>query len=150
MIRTMAAAGLMALALASCSTGVEPSSTATPDTPAPSSTTQSTADPDRFPNVVGADLMATTGDRYTLAVTISSPYDSPDRYADGWRVLTSDGAELGAHELLHDHASEQPFTRTQFDLQIPADIPEVVVEGRDQQNGYGGQRFTVQVPSPAR
>ena len=36
-----------------------------------------------------------------------------ERYADGWRVLDEAGEVLGEMELGHDHASEQPFTRTQ-------------------------------------
>lgn len=57
---------------------------------------------------------------YAIAVTLSSPYDTPDRYAHGWRVLASDGTELGEHTLAHDHAGEQPCTRTQSGLEIPA------------------------------
>ena len=104
---------------------------------------------DRFPDVLAVELRP-QGDRvYDVAVTLSSPYDTPQRYADGWRVLDPAGNTLGAHTLMHDHASEQPFTRTQSDLQIPSDVAEVVVEGRDTQNGYGGKTVTVQVPPPA-
>jgi hypothetical protein len=82
-------------------------------------------------------------------VTVSSPYDSPDRYADGWHVLAPDGTELGTHTLLHDHAGEQPFTRTQTGVEIPLDVVEVTVEGRDQQYGFGGGTVTVAVPHDA-
>ncbi len=80
------------------------------------------------------------------SVTLSSPYDTPERYADGWRVLAPDGATLGEHQLDHDHASEHPFTRTQTGLRIPVDVDEVIVERRDQANGYGGGTVTVEVP----
>ncbi len=79
-------------------------------------------------------------------MTLSSPYDTPDRYAHGWRVLASDGTELGEHTLAHDHAGEQPCTRTQSGLEIPAGVTEVVVEGRDLAKGYGGDTVTVDVP----
>lgn len=69
------------------------------------------------------------------------------RYADGWRVLSPKGEELGANTLGHDHASEQPFTRSQSGLRIPSDIAEVTVEGHDLKNGYGGRTVTVDVPS---
>jgi len=36
------------------------------------------------------------------------------------RVLAPDGAVLGEHTLLHDHANEQPFTRTQPNVIIPS------------------------------
>lgn len=77
---------------------------------------------------------------------MSSPYDTPERYADGWRVLAPDGSELGTHTLLHDHAGEQPFTRTQSGVEIPTDVTEVTIEGRDQEYGFGGETVTVTVP----
>jgi hypothetical protein len=101
---------------------------------------------DRFPDVLAVELRP-TGDRvYDVAATISSPYDSPVRYADGWRVLAPDGNVLGTHTLLHDHAAEQPFTRTQRRLHIPAGIETVTIEGRDRANGFGGATLTVDVP----
>ncbi len=99
----------------------------------------------RFPDVVSAEL-TTSGATFSLAVTISSPYDTPDRYADGWRVLGPDGTVLRKHMLGHDHASEQPFTRQQAGLRIPEGITTVTVEGRDQANGYGYGGATVDVP----
>jgi hypothetical protein len=88
------------------------------------------------------------GDAWRVSATMSSPYDSPDRYADAFRVLTPDGEELGVRELLHDHADEQPFTRSLEGLEIPADVSEVIVEGRDQRHGWGGG--IVRVPVPGR
>lgn len=79
-------------------------------------------------------------------MTVSSPYDSPGRYADGWRVFAPDGTELGVHTLMHDHAGEQPFTRTQTGVDIPAGVDEVTVQGRDQRYGFGGRTATVEVP----
>lgn len=99
----------------------------------------------QFPDVLKAELNP-SGDGFTIAVTISSPYDSTNRYADGWRVLTPGGEVLAVHELGHDHASEQPFTRTSGPFAIPDDVSEVEVEGRDQANGYGGETVTVTVP----
>lgn len=101
---------------------------------------------DRFPDVIAVELRPAGERVFDVAVTISSPYDSPERYADGWRVLDRDGNVLGTHTLMHDHASEQPFTRTQGGLHIPAGISEVTVEGRDQANGFGGGTITVAVP----
>ncbi|WP_061963865.1 hypothetical protein [Demequina aurantiaca] len=99
----------------------------------------------QFPDVLEAELSASR-DEFTIAVTISSPYDTPSRYADGWRVLSPDGEVLSEHQLGHDHASEQPFTRTSAAFAIPDDVAEVTVEGRDQANGYGGGTVTIQVP----
>ncbi len=104
------------------------------------------AEPDRFPDVLAVELRPAGERVYDVAVTISSPYDTPQRYADGWRVLDPDGSVLGTHTLLHDHAAEQPFTRTQRGLHIPDGVTTVTVEGRDQVNGYGGATISVEVP----
>jgi len=101
---------------------------------------------ERYPDVLAVELRPVSERVYDVAVTISSPYDSPERYADGWRVLDPEGVVLGTHTLMHDHASEQPFTRTQRTLHIPAGVAAVTVEGRDQANGFGGATVTVEVP----
>lgn len=98
-----------------------------------------------FPDVLAAQLTRNGDVTFAIAVTISSPYDTPQQYADGWRVLAPDGTVLGEHTLLHDHANEQPFTRTQQNVIIPSDVLTVTIEGRDLINGYGGQTLTVPV-----
>lgn len=104
------------------------------------------ADPDQeFPDVLAAGLMA-DGDGHRIEVTVSSPYDTPERYADGFRVLTPDGEVLAEFEFTHDHADEQPFTRSRGPFEIPAGITEVEVEARDSENGYGGGTAVVTVP----
>ncbi len=98
-----------------------------------------------YPDVTAVEI-GEDGQTYTLDVTMSSPYDSPERYADGWRVLDEEGDVLGEMELTHDHANEQPFTRSQTGLEIPEDVRTVTVEGRDSQNGYGGGTVEATVP----
>jgi hypothetical protein len=100
----------------------------------------------RYPDVLAAELRPAGDGSYDVEVTISSPYDSAERYADGWRVLGPDDTVLGEHALLHDHAGEQPFTRTMTGLTVPDDVEEVTVEGRDREHGYGGATVTVDVP----
>ncbi len=87
-----------------------------------------------------------TGETFSFSVTVSSPYDTPERYADGWRVIGPDGTVYGVHRLAHDHAKEQPFTRTQRGVEIPEGVNEVTVEGRDSEHGYGGNTVTVRLP----
>lgn len=139
---------LTATLLASCAGGSGSAQTPAPAESSSSgsaSDTSHSADPREFPDVVDAVLTA-SGDDFTITVTISSPYDSADRYADGWRVLTADGDVLSEHQLAHDHANEQPFTRTSSAFVIPDDVDDVTVEGRDQENGYGGATVTIEVP----
>ncbi|WP_129668601.1 hypothetical protein [Phytoactinopolyspora endophytica] len=131
----------VALALAGCdsdsgSGGADPA-------PGPSVAER---DEQSHPDVVDVSVER-TGETFAFEVTISSPYDTPDRYADGWRVLGPDGTVHGEHTLAHDHANEQPFTRTQTDVEIPDGVDEVTVEGRDSEHGYGGDTVTVPLPS---
>jgi ABC-type glycerol-3-phosphate transport system substrate-binding protein len=98
---------------------------------------------DPFPSVLGAEATLTDDGTWRISATLSSPYDSPDRYADAWRVLGPDGTELAVRVLVHDHASEQPFTRSLSGVEIPADVDEVTIEGRDLLNGWGGPAVRV-------
>lgn len=100
----------------------------------------------RYPDVVGAEAELADDGSWTISATLSSPYDTPERYADAWRVLGPDGAEYGIRVLTHDHANEQPFTRSQRGIEIPADVDVVTVEGRDLANGWGGGTFELRLP----
>lgn len=99
-----------------------------------------------FPDVVEVDVHQEPDGTYRFDVTINSPYDSPERYADAWRVKSPDGTVYGVRELLHDHAAEQPFTRSLSGVEIPEDVDTVVVEGRDLQYGWGGKTVEVDLP----
>ena len=94
----------------------------------------------RFPDIIGATAEQTNLG-WTFDVTVSSPYDSADRYADAWRIVGPEGTVFGIRELAHDHAAEQPFTRTIQGVEIPDDVELVTIEGRDQANGWGGETF---------
>lgn len=98
-----------------------------------------------YPDVVDVSVNGGDGE-YGFDVTLSSPYDTPDRYADAWRVVGEDGVVYGVKELTHDHASEQPFTRSLRGVEIPDTVNSVVVEGRDQVYGWGGATVSVTLP----
>ncbi len=99
-----------------------------------------------FPDVVGVEAQRAEDGTWQFDVTLSSPYDSPERYADAWRVVGPDGTVYGERILLHDHATEQPFTRSQSGIEIPDGVVEVLVEGRDQVSGWGGETVTYALP----
>ena len=99
----------------------------------------------KFPKVLAVEVKHLKGDRWKFDVKLSSPYDLPSRYADAWRVLDDQDNELGLRILGHDHASEQPFTRSQT-IEVASDTKLVFVEGRDSANGWSGQRFKVELP----
>jgi len=121
------------------------------DPPAPSAepaTEQgSEQSPQEFPDVLEVAVERAEDGTFSFDVTMSSPYDTPERYADGWRILGPDEEVLGEMTLDHDHAAEQPFTRSQTGVEVPDGITSVVVEGRDLENGYGGGTKTVNLPT---
>jgi hypothetical protein len=100
----------------------------------------------RFPDVVAAKVRASGSGQFDFDVTLSSPYDTPQRYADAFRVSTLDGKVLGERILLHDHQTEQPFTRDLYGVKITADVKKVRIQGRDQKHGYGGKTMEVSLP----
>lgn len=98
-----------------------------------------------YPDVIEASV-SQIGSSYTFDVTISSPYDSLDRYADAWRVVGDDGQVHGVRELTHDHANEQPFTRSLSGVEIPDGVETVTIEGRDLIYGWGGATVDLTLP----
>jgi len=61
----------------------------------------------RFPDVIKVQVSASGDNRFSFSATLLSPYDTPERYTDAFRIMTVNEATLGIRELLHDHASEQ-------------------------------------------
>jgi hypothetical protein len=100
----------------------------------------------KYPDVVAAIAQARGAERFDFDVTVSSPYDTPQRYADAFRVVGLDGTVYGERILFHDHADEQPFTRDLYGVRIPAGVRSVVVEGRDRRYGYGGKTRALVLP----
>lgn len=100
-------------------------------------------DGQRFPDVLSAGVSARGADRFDFDATISSPCDTPQRYADAFRPISKDGAPSGERTLLHDHAGEQPFTRDLHGAAIPSAVREVMIQARDKRYGYGGKTVAV-------
>jgi hypothetical protein len=102
----------------------------------------------KHPDVVDVKVQARASSRFDFDITLSSPYDTPQRYADAFKVMGPKGEQYGERVLLHDHQTEQPFTRDLHGVPIPAGVRTVTVQGRDQKYGYGGK--TMQVTLPGR
>jgi hypothetical protein len=102
----------------------------------------------KHPDVIAAKVQPRGGNQFDFDVTVSSPYDTPQRYADAFRVMHKDGTVYGERVLLHDHATEQPFTRELHGVNVPAGVRNVVVQARDLKNGWGGK--TVELLLPGR
>lgn len=100
----------------------------------------------KYPDVIDVQVQARGDQRFDFDATLSSPYDTPQRYADAFRVMGPDGTQFGEHTLFHDHASEQPFTRDLHDVRIPPGVRTVTVQARDKKYGYGGKVRQVTLP----
>ena len=104
---------------------------------------------DNCAHVIGATATLTSTNTYTIAATVSSPYETGwDQYADAWQLLANDGAVLGTRELGHPHETEQPFTRTLGGVEIPPATTEVTLRARDSINGYCGDMFLLEIAAP--
>ena len=102
-----------------------------------------------------ADVLAVEafdhGDRgWTFKVTVAHPDTGWQDYCNGWDVVTDQGEVLKRNRddpftrlLLHPHESEQPFTRSQGEIIIPADVKRLTVRAHDLVDGFGGQEITL-------
>jgi hypothetical protein len=130
--------------------------TSTPPGPALTSppSTESSAHPETG-GMGNADVLyvraveSSAGD-WTFHVTVQHPDTGWEDYADGWDVLAPDGQVLKPDPdspftrlLLHPHENEQPFTRSQSGIVIPAGVSRVRVRAHDLVDGYGGREVWV-------
>jgi hypothetical protein len=102
----------------------------------------------KFPDVINVKVKASGVNKFDFDVTVSSPYDTPQRYADAFRAISVTNTDVvyGERKLLHDHADEQPFTRDLYGVNIPSAVREVTIQARDQKNGYGGKAMKIILP----
>lgn len=84
-----------------------------------------------------------SGAGWRFDVTLSHPDSGWDHYADGWRVLDTNGNELGLRVLAHPHVHEQPFTRSLSGVVIPAGTTEVFIQTRCVIDGWGSKHVLV-------
>ena len=98
-----------------------------------------------YPDIVEVTPLANAGG-YTFIVSMSSTYDSPERYADAWRVIGDDGVVYGMVEFDHENSTEQPVTRSLDGVAIPDAVDSVTVQGRDLVYGWGGETVEVDLP----
>ncbi|MCF6305593.1 MAG: hypothetical protein L3J33_09490 [Rhodobacteraceae bacterium] len=90
------------------------------------------------------DVTATqSGGIWRFDVTLRHDDTGWDHYADGWRVLSMDGAELGTRVLVHPHVNEMPFTRSLGGVEIPEGMTRVLVVAKDNLGDWGTQNYEV-------
>lgn len=101
-------------------------------------------------DVLFVEARQTAADTWTFAVTVQHPDTGWDDYTDGWDVVLPDGCVVKPNPddpftrlLLHPHVNEQPFTRSQSGVVIPADAAQVTVRAHDLVAGFGGREVVV-------
>ena len=92
------------------------------------------------------------GASWTFLVSVHHLDLSWQDYADGWDVLLPDGTVIKPDPgspftrlLLHPHVGEQPFTRSQVGIKIPAGTAQVRVRAHDIVSGWGGREVWVEL-----
>ncbi|MDF1871523.1 hypothetical protein [Vannielia sp.] len=83
---------------------------------------------------------------WSFSVTLSHADTGWEDYADGWRVVGSDGTIYGTRPLAHPHVNEQPFTRAQSGIKIPEGTATVYIETSTSPEGWWDARHEVRLP----
>ena len=82
---------------------------------------------------------------WNIHVTILHPDTGWDHYADGWKVLDSEGNVLGERRLMHPHVTEQPFTRGLTGMVLPDGTREIFVKARCSKDGWSDEAVRVEL-----
>jgi hypothetical protein len=93
----------------------------------------------KFPDVVAVKVKSSGTDRFDFDAIISSPYDTPQRYADAFRVVSRDGrcsASASCCTTTLMNSRSERFVQ----VFIPRSVHTVVVRARDQKYGYSGRQ----------
>ncbi len=117
------------------------------------------ASPDAAPtyaDVLFVRAVQQPDDAWTFSVTVRHPDTGWEHYADGWDVVLPDGTVLKPDPeapftrlLRHPHVDEQPFTRAQSGIRIPAGTLRVAVRAHDLLHGYGGRELSIPLTASA-
>ena len=78
-----------------------------------------------------------------VSVTLHHEDSGWDHYADQWRVVDEQDNLLAERVLFHPHVNEQPFTRSQSSVAIPATAERVFVEAHDKVHDCSPDRVEV-------
>ena len=97
------------------------------------------------PIVEAVEVVPESNGTFRFSVTVRHADTGEEHYAIVWQVLGADGTVYGERKLLHPHVEEQPFSRSQSGIAIPAGIKTVMVRSGDNR-GDLGPAFEARVP----
>ena len=121
---------------------VETETLALPPTDEPAVVSAGNPDLD-YAQVVFVSATQSSDGTWRFDTTVRHNDQGWEDYADAWQVVDLDGTVLGERILLHPHDTEQPFTRSQSGIAIPDDVTQVIVQAKDNVEGFGGQVVVV-------
>jgi hypothetical protein len=99
-----------------------------------------------YAQVISFSVTGTGERRYTFSVTLQHNDQGWDHYADAWEIIDADTDRILATRILsHPHVNEQPFTRSLDDVIIPAGTERILIRGKCNVHGYGGNSFLLDV-----
>jgi hypothetical protein len=114
--------------------------------PAPTKTGKSIGDA----NVTNVYVREEPDGQWTFHVSIEHKDVNWYDYVDGWDVVLPDGSAIKpdpfgkyTRHIRHPHVHEQPFTRTQKEIQIPEGTDRVTIRAHDKKDGWGGEEIEV-------
>jgi hypothetical protein len=93
--------------------------------------------------ILAAEFNSSSGNRWSVNVTLKHVDTGWDHYADNWRVVDREGNVLGDRVLFHPHVNEQPFTRSLSGVEVPEGLTTVYIEAHDKIHGWSSNRLTV-------
>jgi len=97
-----------------------------------------------YAQVVYVRAVQQDSELWRFDVTVRHNDGGWEHYADAWQVIRpSDKKVLAERILAHPHVSEQPFTRSQSGVSIPATLAVVSVRAKCNVHGFGGREITV-------
>jgi hypothetical protein len=85
---------------------------------------------------------------WTFHTTVRHNDEGWDHYADAWQVVDLEGNLFAERILAHPHDNEQPFTRSQSNIDLPAEMTQVIVRAKCNVHGFGGQEVLVDLTVP--
>ena len=93
-------------------------------------------------SLINAELEPHSG-LWVVRVTLEHQDKGWEHYADGWRIVASDGTILGERTLYHPHVAEQPFTRSLSGVKIPPSVKQIYIEARDNIHGWSKDKLQI-------
>ena len=90
-----------------------------------------------YAHILATDLRLSSSSTYTFSATVHHNDQGWDNYADAFEVK-GDKVENGLRVLMHPHDNEQPFTRSQSNVEASG---LVWLEAKDNVEGLGGSKI---------